>query len=318
VSDSGTDEHEADAHEGDVPSVLVHAVVVTFNAPDVARANVLALSSQTLLPGRIILVENPSAHDVDVERLQAQTPIPIELIRLPENVGPAGGFAAGLEAASARECDAIWAMDDDILPRPDCLEQLVDRWETTERVAIVAPELVHAATGEDESTWGWCGVLLARDVVRSVGLPRAELFYGFEDQDYLVDRCQLAGYHLVREPRASAVLPHRDPEGLPAWHCYYLPRNATYQNLYRRSHIPLAHRLKRLVAFYVEVVQEMWKHPDGTRQWALFARGVIDGGFGRLGRRVQPEAERRAVSGIETPPCSLPGANGSNDAGSSD
>ena len=251
-------------------------------------------------------MENPGIHNVDVELLQAQTQIPVQLLRQEENVGPAGGFAAGLQMAATQHCDAIWAMDDDILPRPDCLERLVQRWEASERTTIVAPALVHAATGEDESTWGWCGVLLAPEVVETVGLPRRELFFGFEDQDYLVDRCQLAGFSLVREPSAIALLPHRAPEAFwPAWHCYYLPRNQTYRLLYERRHIPLVNRLKRLLAFYGTTIGEMWRHPNGVRQWVMFGRGVIDGVLRRLGRRVEPEASRRAVSGVEPTPRAL-------------
>jgi rhamnopyranosyl-N-acetylglucosaminyl-diphospho-decaprenol beta-1,3/1,4-galactofuranosyltransferase len=243
------------------------------------------------------VVENPGAALLDADELARQSHVPIELVRLPENIGPAGGYAEGLRIAASRSCDAIWVMDDDIAPEPDCLERLTKTWVAKDGAAVIAPLTVDAVTGDESSTWGWCGVLFARHLVDTIGLPLAELFYGLEDLNYLRDRAQLAGFPLVRESSAVARLARRSARiGIPSWHYYYLPRNATYLYLYERGHIPRVQRYKRLLAFYVTYARTIRANPQHkARQCLLFARGVFDGLFRRLGRRVLPRDDRRPV-----------------------
>jgi GT2 family glycosyltransferase len=159
---------------------------------------------------------------------------------------------------------------------------------------VVLPETTDATTGEPSSTWGWCGALIPRVLVDVIGVPRAELFYGFEDQDYLLDRAQQAGFPLLREPDAHADLVRREGLRRPVWHYYYLPRNATYQYLYRRRHVRFVNRVKRLVYFHLQFARQLARERDrrGARA-LLYLRGVVDGLFARLGRRVEPRDEAR-------------------------
>ena len=46
-------------------------------------------------------------------------------MRLPENLGGAGGFRAGMKAAYDAGFDRIWLVDDDVVPAPDCLTVLL-------------------------------------------------------------------------------------------------------------------------------------------------------------------------------------------------
>jgi GT2 family glycosyltransferase len=287
-------------------AISVLALVLTYNAPKNTAACVGALNAQTRAPASILVVDNAGDERVEPDELARKSAIPIDVMLLPENVGPAGGFAVGLGVAASRGCSAIWVMDDDVAPEKDCLEQLVHTWRTHGGRALVAPETFDAVTGESESGWGWWGILLPRELVEEVGLPRAELFYGFEDQDYLIDRSQRAGFELVRAPAARALRARRAPgTGWPDWQYYYMPRNATYQYLYKRVHIRLVQRLKRLVNFYFT-----WWGMNGevrtgrVRKGALFALGIVDGLLGRLGRRVMPTDDRRPTLPSTAPPMS--------------
>jgi GT2 family glycosyltransferase len=255
---------------------------------------------QTVLPDAILVVENPGASLLDADELAQRSHVPVELVRLPENLGPAGGYAEGLRIAASRSCDTIWAMDDDIAPEPDCLERLTKSLTAKGGAAVVAPLTLDAVTGDEASTWGWCGVLFERHLVDIIGLPIAELFYGLEDLNYLRDRAQLAGFPLVREPSAVARLARRSARiGIPSWHYYYLPRNATYIYLYERRHIPRVQRYKRLIAFYATYARTIRANPHHkVRQCVLFVRGVIDGLLRRLGRRVPPLDDRRPVLSV--------------------
>ncbi len=50
------------------------------------------------------------------------------LLELPNNTGSAGGFRLGIETALKGECDFIWILDDDNLPKKDALEVLKKYW----------------------------------------------------------------------------------------------------------------------------------------------------------------------------------------------
>lgn len=50
----------------------------------------------------------------------------IRVVRLPENLGSAGGFARGIESAAREEdCEFIWLLDDDNCPMPGALSSLL-------------------------------------------------------------------------------------------------------------------------------------------------------------------------------------------------
>lgn len=57
----------------------------------------------------------------------------MEYLRLPENIGGAGGFNMGMKRAYVDGADLVWVSDDDAYPEPTAiaqLEQVLDRFET--------------------------------------------------------------------------------------------------------------------------------------------------------------------------------------------
>ena len=125
------------------------------------------------------------------------------MIRPEENLGGAGGFHAGVEAAYEQGYDRIWLMDDDVVPAPDCLDVLmaVDedclmavREDTAGRLVEKAavtfdlrnPLRIKPKTAMVETTYGtrdrmpelveiqnvaFEGFLVRRRVVEAIGLP---------------------------------------------------------------------------------------------------------------------------------------------------
>ena len=264
------------------------AVVLSYDAPEHAVHCVAALASQTQPLLRIIVVENPGTRRVEFSDLQRVASCPVDLVRMSENRGPAGGYAEGLRRAAQLSCDGVWVMDDDVAPTPVCLAELSATWEAHARHAIVLPESYDAVTGTSSSTWGWCGALLPRALIDEIGVPLVDLFYGYEDQDYLIDRAQNAGYPLVRDATAVVELARRPDLRRPAWHYYYLPRNATYLYLFRRRHIPLLQRVKRLVWLLYRLFRGIFttQRDQRVKRVLMFVRGTADGLLGRLGSRV--------------------------------
>lgn len=136
---------------------------------------------RTLNIGRVVVVDNASA-PASAAALAAQAaavPPAIALLRQPENLGSAGGYGAGLEAA-ARENPGgwVWLLDDDNLPEPAALGELVAVWNRyatepgDEHLALLSlrpdrPYLRRAAAG----------IALDR------AYPRPSSFLGFDWRD---------------------------------------------------------------------------------------------------------------------------------------
>jgi len=102
----------------------VVAVVVAYNRRDLLLEALDALEAQTLAPAAIVVVDNAST-DGSGDAVAAAHPH-VDLVRLERNTGGAGGFAVGLARALCdHPADWVWLMDDDTIPTPSALAELV-------------------------------------------------------------------------------------------------------------------------------------------------------------------------------------------------
>jgi GT2 family glycosyltransferase len=100
----------------------IATVVITYNRLPLLKEVIQSLRRQTLTPDALIVVNNAST-DGTGDWLDTQ---PDLKVIHQANVGGAGGFDTGLQAAYDLGYDYIWVMDDDVEARPDCLERLMD------------------------------------------------------------------------------------------------------------------------------------------------------------------------------------------------
>jgi rhamnopyranosyl-N-acetylglucosaminyl-diphospho-decaprenol beta-1,3/1,4-galactofuranosyltransferase len=101
----------------------VWAVVVTYNRRDKLPRCLAALADQRRQPDRILVVDNAST-DGTLEMLERDHR-GIDLLALETNIGGAGGFHEGMKHAHAQGADWLWLMDDDTIPDPDALAELL-------------------------------------------------------------------------------------------------------------------------------------------------------------------------------------------------
>ncbi|MGO3153754.1 MAG: glycosyltransferase, partial [Galactobacter sp.] len=95
-----------------------------YNRRELLKQCLAALASQTQPLSAIVVVDNASTDGT--AGLLADHPVHPEALYLSENVGGAGGFAAGMAyALTHHDPDWIWVMDDDTIPRADALEALL-------------------------------------------------------------------------------------------------------------------------------------------------------------------------------------------------
>ena len=189
------------------------AVIVTFNRSAKLMKVLDALDRQTLKPDLILVVDNASTDDTGelVEARARQDPA-IRYLRLPKNIGGAGGFHEGMKAAYAHGANYFWVSDDDAYPEPDALEKLLDailgfeaRYDWRPSFACSRVEWVDGTLCEMNTprpVWDWprflqpgapwvlvdscsfVSALIPRWAVREHGLPIADYFIWFDDAEY--------------------------------------------------------------------------------------------------------------------------------------
>ncbi|MGM7422544.1 glycosyltransferase family 2 protein [Cellulosimicrobium sp. CpK407] len=102
----------------------IAAVVVAYDRRDLLVEALDALAAQTRRLDAVVVVDNASHDDSAV--VAAEHPVGAEVLELPQNTGGAGGFAVGMaHAVEALDADLVWLMDDDTIPTPTALAELL-------------------------------------------------------------------------------------------------------------------------------------------------------------------------------------------------
>ncbi len=293
------------------------AVVVTYNRLELLKRNINCLRQNKPLSS-ILVVDNGST-DGTKEWLDEQNDL---TVIHQSNVGGAGGFHTGIEAAYSQNADWIWCMDDDVFPRNDCLDNLLP-YTADGTIGILAPrrlleEKVYTndfcsynltrpfssmyqdklskrkdITSPVEITGtAFEGLFVRREVVAAIGLPNKELFIFCDDTDYCL-RTVLAGYKILYIPHAL-IDKHKffssdnwkERNRKKKWKRFYQVRNSTYLNHhYGRNWAVRYLRSLHGVLGYIIVVIVTCFFSD-VYQWsdiAKFWRMYCDGIRERLG-----------------------------------
>src|SRR4051794_33521167 len=176
---------------------VVTAVILTFNSRPALQRCLEGLAAQPTPPAEGLVVDNDSALPVD--DLVAGVPGG-RVLRLPKNVGPAGGYAAGIRAFLQSSGSWAWVLDDDCVARPGALDAQLDAAEAAggAHPPLVLAHAMDADTAEVMPGMGWWGVLIPRDAVERVGVPNEALVWWTEDTEYLQWRIPGAGFPVVR------------------------------------------------------------------------------------------------------------------------
>jgi rhamnopyranosyl-N-acetylglucosaminyl-diphospho-decaprenol beta-1,3/1,4-galactofuranosyltransferase len=107
---------------GTTQATNVCAVVVTHNRRELLVQCLDRLQAQSRPPEGVLVIDNAST-DGTAEMVEGRDGV--ELERLTENVGGAGGFRHGLEAAYRAGYDWMWLLDDDTFVEESCLDALL-------------------------------------------------------------------------------------------------------------------------------------------------------------------------------------------------
>ena len=107
----------------------IHALVITYNRRELLMQNLSALAAQTYPLASITVIDNGSTDGTADAIAALQNPL-IDHVRLDPNIGAARGFHYGIEYVyTKRRAAWAWIMDDDVIPSPTSLAELVTAFE---------------------------------------------------------------------------------------------------------------------------------------------------------------------------------------------
>lgn len=289
-------------------------VVVTFNRKQLLLQCLQALSTQTQQPSKILIVENAST-DGTIETLQKNGWLEqpnIQLIALKENTGGAGGFAAGMQYAFEQGADYVWMMDDDAMPHPTALEEIMlhatpehiygsvavngddTAWATT---LLAENKTVHLKKQVPElaevQSLPFLGFLTSKEIYQNIGLPDASYFIAADDVEYCM-RAQHAGHKTFICGQSQIEHPKSDRYefnflgkkitclNLVAWKRYYDTRNRL---LIAKKYYGFKYYTQTIPASFIRLFAALLNEKNRLKQVKAFFAGFYDAVFYNTGKR---------------------------------
>jgi rhamnopyranosyl-N-acetylglucosaminyl-diphospho-decaprenol beta-1,3/1,4-galactofuranosyltransferase len=211
--------------------LTIAAIVLAYSRLETLQQLITALIEQTRPPDEIIVIYQGSREDI---ALWLQSQQGLTVLRQ-ENKGSAGGFCTGIEEAIRRGHGWSWIFDDDAVPQPTALQELVQLpYYSRGDAVFLASRVVdrHGKTymspqAADANRWYatvlrdkcvevvgacWLGLLVNSSAVEKYGLPIAEFFLWEEDLEFTA--------RLVRNGQAycaieSVIVHYQDPRFEP-------------------------------------------------------------------------------------------------------
>lgn len=213
------------------PTPPVTVIIVAWNQLDKTLDCLETVVRLDYANFNVLLVDNGSEPPL-ADAIQARFPA-VEIARLPENLGFAGGYNAGIRRALLPGVTYVLLLNNDTLVDPAALTHLMAEMQTDGDVGLVTAKLYYADDPQriwsvganfnvfldlkdrgdnqlDVGQWAaprtiafapFCGILVRRKVFESVGFLDEGFFLYYEDVDYCL-RARAAGWRMRLSPAA--------------------------------------------------------------------------------------------------------------------
>jgi GT2 family glycosyltransferase len=270
------------------PSPLVHIILVTWNHWSATAECLSQLVQLDYANYHIILVDNGST-DGTPEQIETLYP-EVTLFCNTDNLGFAAGCNIGLRHALSLDTDYVLLLNNDTIPPPDILSQLVAGADSLPDAGILTPV---AAYADDPERWwptaGFChrltsdyvrlhpdqllaghplpvdyvfgtAMFIRRPVLDQVGLLDEQYFMYYEDMDFCL-RAARTGWRLYVLP--DIHIPHHVETSTredPARRHYFKARSSVlfFQSYSAGLYLPLI-ALYRLGSAVKRVMKLLWQ-----------------------------------------------------------
>lgn len=181
------------------------AVVVTYNRKQLLMECINSLLAQSYKDLDILIVDNDS-NDGTKDYAMNISNGRVKYINTEKNLGGAGGFQFGINEGVKRGYDYLWLMDDDSIPEPSALENLIKQsaelgnwgflssktlWKDHTICKMNVPKTGIYSKLQSFSGFNkrimmatFVSFFVRADVVKEVGLPIKEFFIWADDLEY--------------------------------------------------------------------------------------------------------------------------------------
>lgn len=289
----------------------IYCVVVTYNRAALLIECINALLAQTQPVAKIVIIDNAST-DGTPQLLQSVGLLDnkiVEYVRLDCNKGGAGGFCEGLKRAYATGFEWVWLMDDDSIPQPDALYELLAtycRFDKARRPKLLASKVIwldgslhpiniaQPKTSQPEDAFlaaqhgtlsiryaTFVSLLLHCSLIEQYGLPVADYFIWADDIEYTARILK----HELGVAVPSSVVLHKTAkkhthmaEAGPRY--YYHIRNNIWMLLHSKAW-SRNEKIKRAVRIFQEGVIYLIASKFKWQKIRPLVLGVKDGFFTR-------------------------------------
>lgn len=301
-------------------------VIVTYNRVQLLQECVAHAKAQTRRAAGTIIVDNASTDGTAAYLESLEGEDGLEVIRLPHNIGGAGGFAKGMERALQSEADCVLLIDDDAMIAEDYMEKILaarsrcpqyralagavrsdGRISTAHRSNLMKAGLLSRNVPEESyrqesfvcDITSFCGMVVDTDLIRQIGLPHAEYFIWFDDIEYSL---RIRGYSRFLVV-TDAEIDHKAEKGIPGrprrygWKDYYAVRNRI---LMVKEHGSGVDRAVNYVHMFLHIVFRNWlfclirrDHYDWRYERDLVRAALKDSGSRQLHNVVMERPQPR-------------------------
>ena len=312
----------------------VCVVIVTYNRKELLVSLLQDLEKQSYPVSAILLVDNNSSDgtpdlllekkmvsEVKVDEVTSTEweKVKIHYYRNSENVGGSGGFAKAFELVKDMQYDCVWAMDDDVSPEVNCLEEMMEYLDDEARLCIPCRGdenyVDYANTEYDLQTLRYfhfneckrnrlnsCdikseyvevqdmvfeGPLFTMDLIYEIGLPNKDYFILFDDTDYAHRAAQKTKLRYVANAKLhKKIIPAKVEGGAWSWKNYYNLRNSIYfEKKYGKNfRVRYIRGILRLGDLFLRA---LFRKRFKRAKWILIA--YKDGITGKMGKTYSPE-----------------------------
>lgn len=308
----------------------VCVLIVTYNRKEYLEKLIFSILKQSVRPKSLIIFDNHSTDGtqkmlikkkyVVSESITSENvfeDIKIKYYYSKENTGGSGGFHYGFHLALQEGADYIWAMDDDVLPENDCLENLLnsvnekigvcipcrtdDRYEdyaiidvdmkSPLKYSIKKRKKVISSRKLTESTilvkdMPFEGPLFDTNIVKKVGLPNEKFFIIFDDTEYayriqkFCDLCYVKNAVLHKQ-----IIPSNHYDNCIGWKEYYGFRNLFwFDREYGETY--LARRLRPILNYFEMLCRSIVKRRMADMK--VINRAWVDAKNSNMGKTILP------------------------------
>ena len=180
-------------------------IIVTYNRLELLKECINCVLGQTVPFSRVCIVDNHSSDGTgaylegltDAAENRPDSPA-LDICRLEQNLGGAGGFAYGMNRLANTDCDWLLIIDDDAMIAPDYIAELQKAVLHTDYLAYSGtvttagaidtshrrflknpylmfyepvPETAYGTPFFEYDISTFCGLLVKTSLVREIGLP---------------------------------------------------------------------------------------------------------------------------------------------------